>query len=168
MMIEYMDVVDVDDNVVGKASKSEIYEKNLRHRIVHVLIYNDKGEMAIQLRSKKVSFCPHHWCTAVGGHVQSGETYEEAAMREYQEELGMTTRIEFFKKDFYKGGGNKDGPKLEKFLTTFRTTFNGPFKPDPEVVERVDFFPIEEMKQMAKRGEKFHPELLFLLEKHVF
>ena len=40
---EYLDVVDESDNVVGKASFPEIYEKKLMHRIVHVLVFDKKG-----------------------------------------------------------------------------------------------------------------------------
>ena len=55
-----------------------------------------------------------------------------------------------------------------KFLTTFKSTFNGPFHPDLKDVEKIDFFTIEQIKKMVRRGEKFHPELLFLLKKYFF
>lgn len=159
--MEFMDVVDENDEVIGKASKDDIYKKSLRHRIVHVMIFNDKGEMALQLRSDKVSFCPNHWSTTVGGHVQSGESYEEAALREYEEELGAKSSLEPVGKDVYAAKGVP-----EKFLMTFKTNFNGPFNPDPEAVSRVDFFTIDKIKKMIAEGEKFHPELLFVLKKH--
>ena len=159
--MEFLDVINDRDEVIGKASKKEIYEKSLQHRIIHVLIFNDKGEMALQLRSKNVSFCPQHWSTSVGGHVQSGETYEEAALREFQEELGITTKIDFMSKDKYI----KD-KLLKKILGTFKTTFNGPFNIDPDDVERVEFFSLEKIQEMIDNGEKIHPELLFLLRKH--
>jgi len=121
----------------------------------------DKNELALQLRSKKVSFCPLHWSTPVGGHVQSNENFEEAALREFEEELGLKTKIDFLRKDFYSDSrGNK------KFLVTFKTIFNGPFKPDKEVVEKVEFFSTDEIKKMIIHKEKFHPELLFLLKRH--
>lgn len=160
-MEELLDIVDLSDRVIGKAERKEIYQKSLCHRIVHVLIFNDEGKMALQLRSDKVSFCPGHWSTTVGGHVRSGETYEEGARREYEEELGLISgNLEFLGKDFY------DISDLNKFLTTFKTTFSGPFKPDAEAVERVDFFTLDEIRDMIKKGDKFHPELLFLLKKY--
>jgi len=162
-MTEFLDVVDRSDNVIGRASKEEVYRRALCHRIVHVLIFNDKGEMALQLRSPNISFCPGHWSTAVGGHVQSGETSEQAALREYKEELGAISKLAFFSKDFYHAPGTPD-----KFLITFKTRFNGPFKPDPDAVTMVEFFTLEDIKKMLEKGEKFHPELLFLLRKHFF
>jgi isopentenyldiphosphate isomerase len=161
--MEILDIVDENDKVIGFASRDEIYKKFLRHRIVHVLIFNDENKMALQKRSAKVSFCPCHWSTAVGGHVQSGETYEEAALREYDEELGVRSKLEFFSKDLYQA---KETP--DKFLSTFRAEFEGSFNPDPGVVEEVDFFTIEQIREMVKKGEKFHPELLFLLKKYFF
>ena len=147
--------------MIGRAEKSEIYKKSLCHRIVHVLIFNSKGEMALQLRSENVSFCPWHWSTTVGGHVQAGESYEEGALREYQEELRAKSPLEFFSKDFYSAEGVPN-----KFLVTYKTTFEGPFHPDPMAVERVGYFSLSDIKKMIERGEKFHPELLFLLHKY--
>jgi len=161
--MEILDIVDKNDQVVGTAPKPDVYTRLLCHRIVHVLIFNDQGKMALQMRSAKVSFCPLHWSTAVGGHVQSGETYETAGLREYEEELGMKSQLQFLRKDFYQLPNRPD-----KFLVTFTSNFNGPFNPDLEVVEKVDFFSLPEIKTMIATGEKFHPELLYILEKHFF
>ena len=125
--MEFLDIVDENDNVIGKASKEEIYRKLLLHRIVHIFIFNNKGEMALQLRSKDKSFCPGYWSTVEGGHVQSGETYEEAVLREFKEELGTKTEIIFAYKDLYN-----DSMGLQKFLVTFKSVSNGPFKVNPK------------------------------------
>lgn len=159
--MEILDIVNQHDEVIGKASRDEIYEKLLPHRIVHVLIFNDKKEMALQLRSKTVSFCPSHWSTTVGGHVQTGENYEEAAMREYEEELGIKSVLTFFDKVIYEVEN-----KPKKFLTIFTTECNGPFSKDPSDVEKVEFFPLDTIRNMIQKGEKFHPELLFILQKY--
>ena len=157
---EYFVDVDLEDNILHNVSKQEIYEKKHMHRIVHVLIFNKNNEMLLQLRVN-VSYCPFYWSTSVGGHVQAGETCETAALREYQEELGVQSNLELFSKDFFKGNGGPD-----KFLYTFRTVFDGPFKIDKKAVEKVEFFSLEKIKEMIRSGEKIHPELLFILEKH--
>lgn len=160
-MTEYMDVVDKLDNVIGKDTKKNIYLKNLTHRIVHVLIFDKNNNMALQLRSKTCSFCPEYWSTAVGGHVRSNESYEEAALREFKEELGAKAELEFFSKDFYTSNNSPD-----KFLMTFKCVYDGVFMVNKKEVERVEFFSIDKIKQMINQGEKFHPELLFLLKKY--
>ena len=162
--MEILDVVNERDGVVGKASQKHIYEKLLSHRIVHILVFNKKGEMALQLRSKNKNFLPNYWCTAVCGHVQSGETYEQAALRECEEETGIKTKIEFLYKDLYLD--NFRQTNLRKFLGTFKAIYRGPFKINPKEVEKMEFFSLEKIKKMIDKGEKFHPELLFLLGKH--
>lgn len=162
--MEIIDVVNDNDEVIGKATYDEIYEKLLTHRIVHVLIFNDKGEMALHLRSKYRSFCSNHWSTSVGGHVQSGESYEKAALRELKEELGIKSKINFAYKDIYVDQKFETG--LKKFLVTFRADYNGPFKINPTEVKKIEFFSLDKIKEMINKGEKFHPELLFLLKKH--
>lgn len=162
--MEFIDIVDNKDQVIGKATYADIYRQLLTHRIVHILIFNNKGEMAIQKRSKTKSFMPSAWSTAVGGHVRSGEKSEQAALREFREELGLEMPLMFFSKDPYEDMVYEKG--LRKFLTTFRCDYNGPFLLNHEEVESRDFFSLNEIKTMIKRGEKFHPELLFLLKVH--
>ncbi|MEK7150726.1 MAG: NUDIX domain-containing protein [Patescibacteria group bacterium] len=157
--MEYLNFVDDSDNVLGIASFDDVYSKALPHRIVHVLLFNNEGEMAIQLRSEKKTFCPRHWSTAVGGHVQAGESYEDAAQREYQEELGVVSDLQFLDKFIYSDA------RMKKFLGIFKAIYPGPFQINPEEVDRVEYFKIDEIKRMIKKGEKFHPELIFLLQK---
>jgi isopentenyldiphosphate isomerase len=160
--MEYFDVVDKKDRVIGKASREEVYDKLLMHRVSHILIFNDKKELLLQLRGKKVSYCPNHWVTSVGGHVRAGESYEEAALREYKEELGKTKKISFFKKECF----TKPGKDHKRFHTIFKTFDNGPFKIDKHDVEKVCFFSIKKIQEMVDKGEKFHPDLKFILKKH--
>ena len=160
---ELLDVVNENDEVIDQAIKDDIYTKLLPHRIVHVLVFNDQNELALQRRSDRVRFCPHHWSTSVGGHVLSGEVCEAAAVREGKEELGIEIQPEFIGKDFYRVENRPD-----KFITTFITKHNGPFAFNRVEVDEVNFFSIEQIKQMVAFGDKFHPELLFLLEKYYF
>lgn len=160
MNSELMDIVNEKDEVIGSAPRSEIYKKRLCHRIAHVIIFNSEGEMALQLRAKKQGFFGNSWVTSAGGHVHAGESYEEAAMRETSEELGIVPVLEHAFKDLY------ETPKVLKLLCTFTALREGPFTPNPREVQKVEFFTLEKIKQMMQRGELFHPELVFLLEKH--
>lgn len=173
--MEFLDIVNENDEVIGKASKEEIYENRLTHRIVHVFVFNDKGEMALHVRSKDSLFCPLYWDTAASGHVQSGESYEEAALRELDEEVGISAGVDLVFKDIYEYTGeyddvsiNKRGIRkgLKKILATLKAVHNGPFKINPEEVEKAEFFSLEKIQEMINNGEKFHPELLFILNKH--
>ena len=159
--MESLDIVDDQDQVIGSAERDEIYAKKLPHRIVHVLIFNSKGEMLLQKRSKTVSFAPSHWSTAVGGHVKSGESYGVAAEREFEEELGVVVPMSYGFKDIYDNNAG-----LKKFIVTFTAEYEGPFEIDTDAVESVAFISLDEIRRMIAEGEKFHPELLFLLKNH--
>lgn len=111
--METLDIVNKSDKVIGKASYKEVYDKLLLHRIVHVFIFNNKGDIALQFRSRHKGFCPQHWSTAVGGHVRSGESHEEAALREMEEEVGVRTNLSFLRKDLYTSK-NYDGEETLK------------------------------------------------------
>ena len=93
-MNEYLDVVDDSDCVIGKATRKEVYEKKLTHRIVHVLVINPiNSKIYIQKRADSVSYLPGHYSTSAGGHVLSGESYDQAVARELNEELGIKALI---------------------------------------------------------------------------
>ena len=162
---EIIDVIDSQNRVIGSCIKDEIYSKNHLHRIVHVLIFNDKGEMLLQLRSKNKSYLPGYWGTSVGGHVMSGETPEQAALREMEEELGVKLEIEPFTKDWFD---STDEIGLRKLLFTFKASSCGPFKHFGKEIERTEFIPLEKIKKMIAAGDKIHPELKFLMKKYFF
>lgn len=93
----------------------------------------------------------------------SGETPRDAAIRETQEELGIELKLKPFGKNWFD---SVDEIGLRKLLITFKANSNGPFKLFKNEVEKVEFFSIDEIKQMISTGKNIHPELKFLIEKH--
>ncbi|MFZ2620661.1 MAG: NUDIX domain-containing protein [Alphaproteobacteria bacterium] len=85
-----MDVVDERDNVLRQTTWDEIKTKNLRYRIVHVIVVNNEGQMLVQLRHRNKNYAPGKFEASAAGKVDAGESYEQAAYRELQEELGIT------------------------------------------------------------------------------
>lgn len=159
--MEYLDVVNEKDEVVGSAARPEIYAQGLPHRIVHAFLFNSNGELALQKRSATVSYCPLHWCTIVGGHVSQGETYETAIHREMKEEVGIETRLRFIGNILYVDPKRTD---FKKFLGIFTGMYDGTFDISPREVDSAGFFSLEEIENMIEQGVLFHPELLFLLK----
>ena len=89
-MEEIVDLVDENDNVTGTALRSDVHgNPSLVHRVAHVLVFNSKGELFLQKRSMNKDVQPGKWDTSVGGHLDSGELYYQAAIREMEEELGI-------------------------------------------------------------------------------
>ncbi len=88
---EFLDVVTGEGKIIKTLPRSEIHgNPSLIHRVVHVLVFNKKGELFLQKRSMTKDVAPGKWDTSVGGHVNSGETLDEAVEREMKEELGIT------------------------------------------------------------------------------
>jgi isopentenyldiphosphate isomerase len=93
---ELLEIVDFEGRVLRLAPRSEIHgNPALLHRVVHVLVFNSKGELLLQKRSMLKNVAPGKWDTSVGGHVEPGESIRNAALREMQEELGITYEPDF-------------------------------------------------------------------------
>lgn len=89
---EFLDIVDENDTVVGKKKRSEVYAEHLSNfRVVNAFAVNSKGEMWIPRRSAGKRIFPLCLDMSMGGHVESGETYEDALKRETEEELNIDT-----------------------------------------------------------------------------
>ena len=86
---EIFDVVDENDEVTGSATRSDVHAQRLMHRAVHVFAFNKHGDLLLQKRSRLKDTCPGLWDSSVSGHLDSGESYESAAVRELEEEMGI-------------------------------------------------------------------------------
>lgn len=86
---ELFDVVDGDDRVTGQATRAEVHRQGLLHRAVHVFVVNRHGELLLQKRSRFKDAHPGVWDSSVAGHLDAGEDYEPAALRELEEEMGV-------------------------------------------------------------------------------
>ena len=86
---ELLDVVDINDQVIDVKKRGEIHALGLMHRAVHVLVFNPQGALFLQKRSMRKDENPGQWDTSCAGHVDSGETYLNCAIRELEEELGI-------------------------------------------------------------------------------
>ena len=95
---EWFDVVDQNDNVIGRATREEAHAKGLLHRAVHIMVFNARGELFIQKRVFTKDENPGLLDTSSAGHVSSGEDYVATAHRELEEELGIKADLSFFSK----------------------------------------------------------------------
>jgi isopentenyldiphosphate isomerase len=86
---EWVDVVDADDRVVGRATRAEMRRRNLPHRAVYVLVLSSRGELFVHQRTESKDVYPGYRDVTIGGVVAAGEDYDTAAVRELAEELGV-------------------------------------------------------------------------------
>ncbi|WP_037870568.1 NUDIX domain-containing protein [Streptomyces sp. SPB074] len=87
---EILDVVDREDRVTGQARRGDVYARGLRHRCVFIRVRDARGRVFVHRRTPGKLVFPSHYDMFVGGVVGAGESYDEAALREAEEELGVS------------------------------------------------------------------------------
>ncbi len=88
---EWLPLVDEKGNVTGRATRREVHSgPGKLHPVIHLHLFNSKGDIYLQKRSLKKDTQAGKWDTSVGGHVDLGETIEHALLRETREELNIT------------------------------------------------------------------------------
>lgn len=86
---EWFDVVNERDEVIDRRTRREVHATGLWHRAVHVLVFDAAGRVFLQKRSMLKDLCPGLWDSSCSGHLDSGEEYDAAAVRELAEEIGV-------------------------------------------------------------------------------
>ena len=88
---ELFDVVDEEDKVVRQEVRDVVHRQDLIHRAIHVFVFNKRKELFLQKRSRLKDKHPGVWDSSAAGHLNSGEGYQETAVRELEEELGVVS-----------------------------------------------------------------------------
>lgn len=88
-MREILDIVNEDDEVIGQVEREEARQRKLSTRRVFVLFYDSHGDVLLQRRSMQKKTSPGLLTTTVGGHVESGMTYDDTMVKETLEESGV-------------------------------------------------------------------------------
>lgn len=140
---EQFPLVDEDGRVIGKASRGECHNgSHLLHPVVHLHVFNSRGEVYLQKRPEWKDIQPGKWDTAVGGHIDYGETPEEALRREVREELG----IEAFKPEPL-GKYVFESRRERELVYVHKTIYDGPVRPSAEELDGGRFWTLQELRQ---------------------
>src|SRR5881409_3896078 len=149
---EQFPVVDKNDEILRAASRSEVHANNLRHRAVHILLFNPAGEVYLQQRSRWKDRHPLKWDSSAAGHVGAAESYDETAQRELKEELGINGRLEKISK--LPASERTD----EEFVWLYQGGVVGNLSPNRTEIETGAFFPETVIDGwVAARPEDFAP-----------
>ena len=147
MSEEFFEIVNEDGEVIGQAPRSECHgNPDLLHRVAHVLVFNSAGSLCLQLRPDHKDVQPNKWDTSVGGHVDPGESPEEAAIREMSEELGISCEMEFLYRYIWRS-------EIEsELVSTYKCIYDGPLKPDPYEIADTRWYSPSEIDQALGSG----------------
>ena len=158
---EIVAIVDAQNNVVGAAPRREMRANRLTHRSTYILVFNPEGALYVQKRTVTKDVFPGYYDPAAGGVVLAGESYEESAVRELDEEMGIRhvplTRLF----DFYFAD-----ERTRVWGEAFSCVYNGPLTLQEEEVESVVLLTPEEIFRRA-RTEQFTPDGLYVVRRYV-
>lgn len=144
---EMFPVVDEQGNITGAATRGECHNgSKLLHPVVHLHVFNPQGELYLQKRPEWKDIQPGKWDTAVGGHVDLGESVEMALRREVREELGITeftpealTHYVF------------ESARERELVFVHKTVYDGEVRPSDEL-DGGRFWSIAEIKANMEKG----------------
>ena len=147
-MTEYFWVVDEEDRVIGKETRENCHKNRLIHRSVYVLLINSKGELFLQKRSMSKDLYPGYYTGSATGHVDYGETYDQAAQRELREELGINAPLEKI------GKFHSFSPIENEFSTLYVCSYDGEVKFNPEEITMGLWMKLEQVREDMESGKK--------------
>jgi isopentenyl-diphosphate delta-isomerase type 1 len=164
-MDELFPLVDEQGKVIGSASRTECHSgSKYLHPVVHLHIFNKNGELLLQKRSANKDIQPNKWDTSVGGHVDWGETVEQALMREVREELGITDFIpQFLRSYIFESDIEKE------MVHSYKTVYDGVCHFNTNEIDEIGFWNLDAIEQNLGKSvftPNFEDEFCFLFRKH--
>lgn len=155
---ELVDIVDEHDTVIDTVTRREMRVGRLRHRAVYIAVQNSDGKLFVHQRSFDKDVRPGAWDIAVGGVVGAGESYDVAAVRELEEEIGVTGVV-----PTPWGGGVFGDESYELIGRCYHLVHDGPFAfNDGEVIDH-RWMNRAELHALMRDGDVVHDSIALLL-----
>ena len=145
---EIFPIVDEDGTVVGHATRGECHSgSKLLHPVVHLHVFNKAGDVYLQKRPDWKDIQPGKWDTAVGGHLDYGESPDDALRREVREELGIT---EF--EPVFMGKYVFDSKRERELVYVNSTVYEGEIHPSEDELDGGRFWSMQEIRDAIGKG----------------
>ena len=156
---EIVAIVDKGNNVVGSAPRREMRAKRLPHRSTYILVFNSQGQLYVQKRTLTKDLFPGYYDPAAGGVVLAGESYEESARRELEEEMGIRDVPLSWLFDFFYSDDH-----TRVWGGVFSCVYDGRIVLQPEEIESGAFLQISDILRRAQT-EPFTPDGMVALSR---
>ena len=145
---ELFPIVDEEGQVIDKATRGECHGgSRLLHPVVHLHVFNNTGEIFLQKRPEWKDIQPGKWDTAVGGHIDYGETPVDALLREVREELGITTFT-----PQWLGMYVFESQRERELVYVYQTVHDGEIHPSEAELDGGRFWTIDEIRSAIGQG----------------
>lgn len=145
---EWFPLIDEQGTTIGKATRRECHNgSKLLHPVVHLHILNREGKLYLQKRSMHKDIQPGKWDTAVGGHMDYGESVEEALSREVREELGITSFVPVHASTYIF-----ESAREREMVHSFYTVYDGTITIDPVEIDAGRYWSFAEIHQNMGKG----------------
>jgi len=158
---EIIQIVDADNNEIGSVPRHEMRARGLSHRASYILVFNSKGELFVQKRTMTKDIYPGYYDIAAGGVVLAGESYDQSAVRELAEELGINDIPLNSHFTFH----HEDGSNLV-WGRVYSCVFDGEITLQEEEIESGFFMTPEKVLAFSKK-ESFTPDGLYVLKRYL-
>lgn len=144
---EMFPIVDEEGTITGAATRGECHNgSKLLHPVVHLHVFNNRGELYLQKRPDWKDIQPGKWDTAVGGHIDLGESVEIALKREVREELNIT---EFTPEPLTQYVFESE--RERELVFVHKTVYDGDIRPSDELSDG-RFWTLEEIRLNLGKG----------------
>lgn len=157
-MTERLTFVDENDQPIGVGDRKEAWSKGYYTRNVRVVIRDQNGRFLSQKRSIKKDSYPGMWTVAASGHVDEGETWDIAAKRETQEEIGVSADLKLVGDFIFKDDvGDK---KVRQIVHVYEGIIDHStkFHLEDDEVEDIKWYELDELKRLIQQTpEQFTP-----------
>ena len=172
------EVVNENDEIIGLAERDKILREDLLRRIIHVWFFTPKGELIFQHRAPGQRMFPDLLDATVGGKVERGESFEETALKETEEETGLVLRIEDlipvakFRIDFMDETSNfRNSIFTQQYIYCYRGDVKD-LRIEEEKILGFEAIPIDKLFNLTEEEKKrfimpalSSPEFLILINK---